>query len=755
MASLPDQSDPLLESPKAPRRVKDAQRAWTICHKLDQEDELASWNRRNIHAALDGEVPLDEDKLREIGAPSTNVNFLEGDALRNSAITPFINLTDSVPVIASFDLNWDDEDEANEFASVLAEEFDLIHREWDQFEPNLLMLSDGFVTDGIAAAYWDNEWDWRWKVGKLSDFRLPRNTRIGEDNIKVCTFEDWMSVDELWGYIKDEEYAVGWNIECVRKAIAKSSSEYKAQDSWHRHWDKFQEAIKEGDDLTCGIASYTQVRVKKLWIKEFDGTISLSIIKAAEGEEDYLFDSRGRFKSIHDCLCVFTYGVGNGTYHSVRGLGWKIFPFIKASNKLNCEMLNGTLLAGKVLIQPGDAAAMENMSITSVGPFMVISPGITPLQIPAPNVASQVMPVIGNLSRVLQNNTGQYQSRAVTPEGREMTAREATLQESKESVLSAAAMGLFYKPLGRLWRNSFKKLVNPKLKQIDSGGKEAYEFRRRVLKRGVPAEILSMDKIRRITAVKAIGNGSPSQREMAQDRIMALSTGFDEQGKQFALLDSVAATPGVGYSNAKRYVQPPGKRPPIDVQVASLQNMSFGMGIQQPVLGNDNHYVHATVHLDYLYPVAEQLDAGQMDLQQGLTILNLGLEHTLQHSQALDLDQSRQPEAAAVRKTMQQIGAIAEQQQNKLNAEIRKAQEEQMQMAQQPPMDQGTPPQADPIVDKQAQHEQQLQHKEELFQQEVRHRELASRQQIQTSDLVAAQKIAQENLKNLRQGEAQ
>jgi hypothetical protein len=197
---------------------------------------------------------------------------------------------------------------------------------------------------------------------------------------------------------------------------------------------------------------------------------------------------------------------------------------------------------------------------------------------------------------------------------------------------------------------------------------------------------------------------------------------------------------------AKQFVQPPGARPPPDVEIAGLQNISFAMGIPQEVLGTDNHWIHASIHLDYLDTVSQMTQKGEMDLAAGVTTLNTGLQHVYQHYEPLAQDTGRKPEAKAVHKKMQNIGAIAQQQGGKLDKMQREAQAQQAQPTQ------GA---ADPALEQQqtlahndALFQQKLAHNEAMVQQEQRHKEQLQALKLRTDDLVAAQKITMERLKN-------
>lgn len=685
---------------------------------------------------FDGAPPFDPARRTEQGLEDlANINFLGAAAKRRDALAAYVDLTDSVEFLAKFTLDWPDDNQRIDAEYELGDKFTWLMGEWD-FENRVMMLADGFIVDGISVALRNDPWDFRWEVARLSDFQLPRRTKVGEEHIKLAKFSDTMDVDDLWDKIKDEKAARqhGWNVSACRKAIAYADkSGVGPRSNWNQNWEKFQEMVKENG--YCGYSSYNGIEVYKLISKESNGRYSLHIIPAASGPTEFLYKRYARFDEIGHIMTVFTSGVGNGTYHSIRSMGFDIFPYEQAMDRLNCKLLDGTALAGSIVAQPKDPAALENFQMQSVGGFMVVQGDVAFPTIPASNVATQVLPVLDAMNRMLQNNTGRYQARAITQGGgTERTKFEVQQQVAQESVLSTSEMILFYRPLRRLYREDVRRLFNPHLTQKDPGGKLAFEFRRKLMKAGVTKDMWS--KIEDVRPVRAIGNGSPSQRIQAQDRILSLSPQYDEVGRQIALYEATAVTPGVGFANAKRYVKPAGERPPPDVHTASLENISFASGLPQPVLGTDNHWIHCSVHLDYLDSVAQMVQGGEMEIAPGVATLNVGLQHVYEHYEPLSLDTGRVPEAKAVKQKMQQIGAIAQQQGQKLERMRR----QQMQQQQQAPADQGGP---DPIV------EQELQHKEAEFEQGMRHREQMTALEIRTKDLMAAQKLALDRMNRL------
>lgn len=753
-------------APPTGKRIRDAASAVAICNQLDVDDAWSSSNRAAIDSLFDGQAPYNQEARAAMGLGNlANFNSLGAAAKENQAMTAYVNLTDSEEVIANFILDTGDTNVDEYVGSVLAAEFDLLHDNWDEFKPNVQMVAKQFIRHGCAWAYRDNPWDWRWEPAGWMDFKTERNTKVGDKNLKLGKFRTKYYVDELWDHIKDEEAAkkAGWNVDAVKRAIvAAGTVQNDRQQSWYMQFDRFVRDVKENAYYIR--FNYGQVAVHKLFVKEWDGKFSLYIVPANGDTSDFLYKSVRKYNSISEILTTFTYGVGEGTLHTIRGMGFQIFFQEQALNRSWCNLLDGTDIATKVVFQPADSNEAENMNLSFVGPYAIMSAKGTFPNIASPNVNSQVAPVIQMLQRELSMNTGIYAAVPVGSDEKEMTAAEYKGRVVQQTVLSTAQMGLFYDPLGRVYSETWRRLSNPELRQSDPGGKEAFHFRARVMKKLAERAIRwedIQDKVIRVQANRAMGNGSPQMRQNAAQQLLSLSTMMDAIGKNKALRMAVSAVPGVTWEHVNQFVPLSGPRQPQDIDVAALQNATFGSGVPQPVLDTDDQWAHTQTHLDYLWNVSQALDSEQMDPNRAMPILQEGLTHVQQHIAILDQDKAYVTESAAARKMFQNIAAIFERWQNHLMAEARKQQ-------QIPSPEQGNQPDPD-VVKKQQLNDIDLQHRQRMneLEQQDRQQELAylseknrfrlmeNQQHLQTKDLESAQKLGQENLKTLIAANAQ
>jgi hypothetical protein len=655
-------------------RVGDVDAARSIYLSLKKADEGSSRNRALIDGMFNGAPPFNANDLKEVGqGERTNLDFGEAAALKDQALAGYYDLTNSVDMLARVRTTYGSPEQAAEWSEIIGEEFHRTLRGWSEFEFNHQRLSDYFVTHGVGVAYFEDELDWRWRVTGLNEFRIPRGTRASEAEIEVATVDREYRADELYGFIRDPEIAasLGWDVATVKEALKRAC----AQDTTTSlgDWEKLEVELKN-NDILYGTAKSKVVKVVHMWVKEFCGCVSHLIFlqeplptDVGAMKESFLYRKEKRFDSPTQCWVTFTYGVGNGTYHGIRGLGFKIYPHIQVLNRLRCGMVDGALLSSSLIVQPSDSStrALDDLTLTYYGPYALFPPGLKIVDKAVPNLQQNIIPVISDMAMQMSNNTGAYQTRAAGSDGAR-TAYEVKAQLQKEAVLSNASINLFYHPWKRILTEVFRRLTRRDYNAREPGGKEAVEFRKRLLKRGVPEE--AIHRVINVEPVRAIGYGSPAMRMAAIDETMSIFGSLDEMGRINLLRDRIAAR--FGQEVVDRYLPSPQTtlRPPLDYKIAVLENATMSTGSPIPTSPGENHFIHAGTHLQALDQLDAAVSQGSSNPQQALEVYQIFLPHLGEHLNSLGADLVRKDEVALMRQRHQQLSASAKRLADELQA---------------------------------------------------------------------------------------
>lgn len=724
-------------------RVKNAVAAREIYQRLRKADEQASRDRARIQSLLDGEAPYDQADLVNQGLGEIcNVNWGQAEQLLSMATAPYIDLLESVDTFITTPTKFGDPQLRAEWETIISEEFTRMIRNWPEFFPRYLYLVQQYLAHGVVVTYFDDDIDFRFQVSPLGDFLIPRQTRASDEEIEVACFVRSVPPHELYRKIEDEEVAkqVGWNVAATKKAIV-NAHQINLEDTAIDNWEKIQREFKNNDIGYSSGAMATEVKLVYMFVKELDGTVSQYIFCEDDQMEskEFLFQRRHQYENSAQAFSSFIYGIGtNGYFHSIRGMISKVFSIIQALNRLRCRFFDGLMLSSMQMIEPENEDALQDLSILHLGPYMVKPANVKIINTDSPNFGSSVIPGMGELNSLLQQQAGQYSTEAVFQAQKERSKFEIQAQLESLANINIASLSLFYKPLERTLKEMLRRVTRRDYFPQDPGGEEVMDFRKRCVERGVPEEAIFMVDIARARIVRAIGNGSSAARSSIMQQLFQLSSNFDPQGRQMVIRDLTRTIGGV--EAADRYAPAPEQqRPPMEAKIAMLENNQMVAGEAVEVLPSEMHLIQLPIHVGKLEEFITAIDQGQADLAQVTPIMVLIYEHALKHAEFTQGD----PSYPMFKQKLQQIGEYIG---NGIKA-VQKLQRQQQEQAQTQMPGEEAQPQAAPqaagnLEQKTIEAQVKLRFAEEKHQQEMRLREEQARQAMAIADAEAAARIA-------------
>lgn len=663
-------------------RLKTLSAALGLYHSVLSDDSEAAKKRAKVDGMFDGRPPYDHNKLKAAGQGGRcNINFGEAQRLLDAAQAGYVDLITSTEYLTDIHTTHTGGDILQDEAdAIINEELTGTLRDWPEFAPRFLSLSTEFLKHGIGATYFDDQHDWRFQVAGLKDLKFPRFTRANEEALDICFIRKDYAVHELFEFISDEGIATseGWVVDMVKKTILNAHRGEKEDKSYN--WEAFQQMVKNSD--TYAALQTKNVRLVHTWVKETDGKVShyiweerlskhkreqdtKGIKAAAPGKEDYLYKAEFVHDRSEQAFTIFTYGVGNnGTYHSIRGYGQRIFPHIQYLNRLQCQMADSAAMAGGLLVQPNSMEDLRNLAVQFYGPFNVLRPNLNVVDRKAsPDLTKSMIPVVDGLRRQLEDTSDFYStSRAAqgSPYRNQLQVR-AELEASTR--LSAANLALFYASKDRLIREVVRRIVDgPK------SDPAIREFFRRCTERGLTeTQIKSIDH-RKTKAARAIGAGNPAARIAVLDQLNQERPWMDEVGNRTLTFDRVAAR--IGHDQAKRYVRRnEAPRGTTEQSLAVLENSMMQQGMSVPVLPAQFHGTHLEIHAPIAQQFIDEVVGGQIDPVQNLPILQSLGAHVLQHAQAISADPNQQDQVALALDISNKLRQIIENSERSVAAE--------------------------------------------------------------------------------------
>jgi hypothetical protein len=640
------------EKGRAPKtRVVSAKDIRAVYEQMLRDDEVSAVARIRVQGMKDGEPPYNPAARRAAGQSSlANANFLQGDKIITKVANGYNDILFSVKTLMTVNTEFGEEAERFEYNRVIAEELTRTIRKWPCFAHHFMMLVDKFVTHGVGISYFPDTVDWRFEVSGFGDFLIPRQTPASEEKIQIAVSKQDIPVTELFGYIRDEERAkgLGWDTDAVKRAVNRATD--RASSGETGELEALQREIKN-NDLNFN-RKYQHVRILRALVREFDGSLSFYILEK-DGSGDILCSQPNKFKNTDEAFVFFCYGIGNGTFHGIRGLGHILYPLVQLHNRLMCMLADSAMLSGSVMIQPESQKALDELSLNFFGPLTVLSPGAIIQEKAFPNLAQSSMPVLAEVkdrmaesgSMFTTGNGGQrgevYQNRL---------ASEAQMEELAGG--NTASIDLFYASWDRIIRQMVKRIINgPKSDPLTG------EFHRRMEKLGIPKEALRAIDHDNTYATRAIGAGSPAFRTVGLNRLMQLLPNLDEIGQKRLIYQIVADV--VGYQNAGYYAaEPEENRVNVEAKVAEMENILILQGNPIGVNAQELHATHAMIHVQPLQEMIEGIERGTVDPMEALPGLRAMLQHLGEHAEALAQDPAQRNVFGIVKEGLNNITQI-------------------------------------------------------------------------------------------------
>lgn len=642
------------EKGKAPKnRAASAGTIRGIYNKMIEDDEASATARVRVQGMIDGEPPYSPGALRiQKQSSRANANFLQGSKIISKIANGFNDIIFSVKTLMSIETEYGEEAERFNHNRIIAEELTRTIRKWPSFASHFMQLVDKFVTHGVGIGYFPDTQDWRYEVAGFGDFMIPRQTPASEEKIQIAISKQDMPVTELYDMIEDPEKAadLGWDVEAVKKAINRATD--RASTGETGEYESMQREIKNNDSVFN--RKYQYVRILRAIVREFDGTLSFYMLEK-DGDGKILCSQPSRYKTVNEAFVFFCYGIGNGTFHGIRGLGHILYPLVQLHNRLMCMLSDSAMLSGSLMIQPNSQKALDDLAMQSFGPFMILSPGVEVVEKAFPNLATSSMPVLSEVKDRMAESGSHFAVGGGSKSDVYQNRLQSEAQMEEAAGGDSASVDLFYASWDRLVREMVRRIIEGDR----SSDPLIAEFYRRVEKRQVPKEAIKAIDHDSTYATRAIGAGNPSFRTVGLGRLIQLLPNLDEIGQKRLIHQVVADT--VGYQNASYYAaEPEDNRVNVEAKVAEMENILLMQGNPIGVNPQELHATHAQIHIAPLQQTIEGIERGEIDPIQSLPGLREMLSHLSLHADPLAKDPTQRSVYGMVKEGLNNLTQIVD-----------------------------------------------------------------------------------------------
>lgn len=640
----------LPENTKPPElRLSDPAKAKQLVKLLVDANNHRAHVDARVKGTLDGVPPFNQAKLNaEAQASRCNVNFREAEGISDAAVTPRYDLFAESPFYCEVKTeHGENVFDRTRWSRILTTELDRLLKNWDGFDYNMQLSVSESVNYGVGFIMWPDNTTWQFDAIKKSKVYVPDGSAASIDKQEIIVIRQEASVHDLWKYIRNAKASrdVGWKREEVLHEIRNATSD-KQSTSATDDLENVQQQVRN-NDIYESVRSQ-KVKIAHIFVKEFTGKITHLIVAETgphagdKGKDtpkaEFLFEKKGRYDSFRQVLAAFFYDIGDGTWHSVKGLLVKLHPFIEIKNRINCATVDNAFLNMSVLLKPTTGDASQKMGLVQIGPLSILPPNTEVQQWGLAGRMEEGLAVERHLDNKLSSNIGTYRSTVRKENGNPETATKVLADQGKEAMLNKGAVNRFYSQLDFAYEETFRRASNPKLNS-DSGGPNdaALEFQKRCKDQGVPAAAFKKVRVR---AYRNIGNGSIFMRQQSFRDSTVLVPMMNEEGKMNWLDDAIAVT--VSQDVVERYnpKTKTGSSVEAEKSYAALENAAMKVGTVVTCFPTQNHVIHADSHITACSQSLNSVQQGAV-IVDVLAFTELAAPHAMEHLQKFANDPSR------------------------------------------------------------------------------------------------------------------
>jgi len=685
--------DPVTKAPPQ-SRIGDGANASAIVFKLLDADLLRASKRAKIKGMYDGNAPYNREEMKAKGMQTNcNLNFRQAPSIINQVKTPYYDLVVEVSLLADIQTSFGKATERADWSQIISEEYHRLLTDWDDWDDMIQKHQFQMLLNGPAVCFFHDEIDWRPDVAGAGEVLVPDETSTRLDELETIAILKNYPAHKLYRYIKNPEQAaiLGWNVKAVEQAIIDSRNTSGEPPTSAQQLEWLQMKFKNAD-IYYGTYECTPIRTAHILVNEFDGRVSHHIIRADRQQTEFLYSNIGRFASMREAICPFFYDIGDGTWHSVNGLGNEIFAYCETFNRLRCREVDGAMIASTILLEQKTAEQATKAQLLTLSNLSILPPGIT---IASTNIGQGIEATVSvrrDMEQGMNQNIGVLQSAPGAANPRQgQKAKMMELQQKAQ--LNKGNINRYYTSYDRLHQQIYRRASSPKVSIHTPGGKEALDFQKRCLDRGVPKEALT--QIDSVHAMRSIGAGSAVNALMVTEAIMDHAASLPEEGRQLVLRDRISRLAGGKFADRYMGEMNTKKLKTQDDSIAQLENDALRNGGECVITIEQSHIIHLESHIgDCEKHIQEFQDAtnqaGQQDingLQRLFVHLDAAGKHELEHLEQLKDDPIRKDDYQKLFKRWQQLGRIQDQVRQQLEEAMQAQQKEQAAQPQHDPTD--------------------------------------------------------------------
>ena len=527
-------------------------------------DQPRGRNRAQIDRLFNGYPPWTNAEA-EAAQIKTNVNFLDAPKLAADARRSYYNAFLKPGKFFSVTLDSGPMRRRASWGNIITKEINrIMKRRLPYFETTRSQIANT-VLHGIGPLNWETQTRWKPRAIGVEDLLLPSNTLLSLENLNYFAIWRQYTAPELQEKINRVNRDPAWNVPLAKQAIAWCFGQGSQQRGYTESMDaeKIQEQIKQ-DGVFYGSDSAPTIDVWDFYFYSTDGAKhgwrrrmvidtpastevggdqkmpDKNLIETKTGQ--WLYDSKDRvYASDVSQILHFQFGdlsaVAPFKYHSVRSLGWLIYAVCNLQNRLKCKINDATFENLLQYFRVANTEDHERLTKIDLHNFGIVPEGVDFIkqgdrwQINHGLITSTVE----DNRNMMNEAAAQFREGRQNQSGKEKTATEIMAEVNSANALVGSMLLLAYTYQAGQYEEIARRFC-----KANSDDQDVMKFRERVMKKGVPANMLDVD-FWEIEPEKVLGSGNKMLQIAMADKLMQVRPLLDPDAQRDALRMYIAA----------------------------------------------------------------------------------------------------------------------------------------------------------------------------------------------------------------------
>lgn len=533
-------------------------------------DYPRSANRARIDNLFNGVAPYTQEEQVQ-NRINTNVNWLDATRIHQDACRQFENGIMKPGNYFTVKLDSGPIHQRTKFSDIITAELNKRLKASLQYTETLHNVFSQLVLHGVGPVSWPDKQMWCPTMHSMGDVLVPSRTLLTMENLSYFGIFRRYTAAELWRKTHGPRVDRAWNMPVVEKAIKWAMTQYGQTISGSDYvWnpERWAEDIKSN----TGLYASDQVPTIDCWDFYFlddskkewgwkrrivldapprteasGGKIAANNKSLIDGRNEFIYNPGDRnYASKLSEILHFQFADGSVVapfrYHSVRSLGFLLYAVCHLQNRLRCKLNDATfesLLNYFRVANPDDAERLQKIDLINLG---VIPEGLS--FVPQQerwqvnqNLVQQTM--LLNRQSMAENSTSYTNDFGQNPERRtpEKTATQVTAEVNAATAMVGSMLQRAYG-----YQEHQDHEIGRRFCIKDSKDADVRAFRMACLKRGVPEEMLVVERWN-ISHERVIGSGNKQLQLGQLGLLMQQINRYDPDAQRMILRDfTFAAT---------------------------------------------------------------------------------------------------------------------------------------------------------------------------------------------------------------------